>query len=124
VSASRQAELTNPVAALDGLPLYRRALMGLAAGVSALFAGLAGAAVLYATLTAQNGTSPWISTALGGGLLLVALFMGMVWLRLWFGPRPWLDRAINRIFWRSYGYLLVSVVLLMVFVAIKLAARH
>ena len=109
--ARHEDELSNPVAALDGLPRYRRVLIGLAAAVSGLFAGLVGVVVLYVTLMARQGASPWISSALGAGLLIVALFMALVWFRLWFGPREWLDRAINRLFRRSYGYLLWAVIL-------------
>jgi hypothetical protein len=124
VNTRHEEELFNPVAALDGLPRWRRMLVGLAAVVSGLFAGLAGVVVLYGTLIARKAASPWFSSALGGSLLIVALYLCLVWLRLWFGPREWLDRAVNRLFLRSYVYLIWAIVLLLVFVAIKLLAKQ
>ena len=118
MNPSHKAELSNPVAMLDGLPLYRRLLMGLAAAVSALVASLVGTAICYVTLMGGD-VSPWISSTLGGGLLLVAVFMGLVSARLWFGPHEWIDRAINRLFLRSYMYLLWAVILLMAFASIN-----
>jgi hypothetical protein len=45
---ARRNELSNPVAALDDLPGFRRALMGFAALVSGAVAGLAGTGILPA----------------------------------------------------------------------------
>jgi hypothetical protein len=111
-------ESFNAAAALERLPRFRQVVTGFGALVSAGFAGLSGTAILFAVFTNRAGRAParWLLPAIGGGLLIVALFMVLVWLRLWFGPRPWLDRTINRIFWRSYGYLLLAVISLLVYV--------
>ena len=122
MNAGHKDDLSNPVAALDDLPRYRRVLVGAAAAFSSLFAALVGAVVLYFTFTAKRGPNPWISSAFGAGLLTVALFMALVTLRLWFGSREWLDRTINRIFVRSYFSLLWAVIVLMAIVAITLSA--
>jgi hypothetical protein len=123
MKSDRENELANPVAALDGLPLYRRVPMGCAAMVSGIFAGVIGGATLHVTFATDREVNPWVATIVGPGLLVVGLFMVLVWLRLWFGPREWLDRTINRLFMRSYGYLVLVVVSLMVFGMIKMSRK-
>lgn len=114
-------ELINPAGALDGLPRYRRLLIGLGAAISGFVAGLCGSAIFYVTLAARKPVSPWISSALAISLLVVALFMILVWWRLWFGPRAWLDRMINRMFLRTYFSLVWVILLLMAFGPVKMA---
>jgi hypothetical protein len=112
---ARRNEFSNPVAALDGLPGFRRALMGLAALVSGGVAGLAGTGILYAVFVHPALLGRGLASTLGGSFLIVALFLALVWVRLWFGPRRWLDRAIDRMFLRNYIYIISIAVLVMIF---------
>lgn len=122
MTPSRQSDLPNPFSALDHLPRFRRFLMGFAALVSGVFAGLLGSLIFYWLFTnpARLGPRSWIATTYGVGLLSVAFFMILIWARFWFGPREWLERAIIRIFLRSFVYLLLAVCSLFVVVAIVL----
>ena len=123
MGTNRDDELSNPVAPLDDLPVYRRILVGLAAAFSGLFAALVGSMILHATLVVRQKGNPWISATMGWGLLVVAFFLTLVWYRLWFGPRDWLDRTINRLFLRCHYDLVLITLFLIVAAIITLAAR-
>jgi hypothetical protein len=107
-------QFINPAGALDRVPRYRRVLIGLCAGITALFSGLLGGLFVYGSIVGRQGVRLWLASFAGTALLVVAFFMSLVWLRLWFGPREWIDRAINKVFMKVYVYLMLLVVGVMV----------
>ena len=57
---------------------------------------------------------------LGADLLGVAAVMLLVWLRLWFGGPKWIVSVLLVLFNRTYGYLLIGVSVLCLFVSVEL----
>ena len=111
--------VSHAIADLDTMPPYRRWLMGLGALTSALPAAFFGVAFILARV--QNPVVRIVKgMGLGTGLLCVAAFMLLVWLRLWFGKRKWLDSALSLLFGKTYVYLLISVCILCSFVFFQL----
>src|SRR5687767_12368584 len=84
-------EFRNPAGALDRVPFYRRVLVGLAVGITSLFSGFFGVAFIYVSIVGRQGGKHWFASFAGAALLAISFFMSLVWLRLWFGPRRWLN---------------------------------
>jgi hypothetical protein len=116
-----ESEFVNPAGALNRVPRYRRILIGLCAGISALFISLFGGVFVYLSIVHWQGGPAWIASCIGAALLIVAFFMALVWLRLWFGSREWIDRAINRVFVKVYVYLMLLVIALLVVATVVMA---
>lgn len=103
----------DPAKELNSLTPFERFTCGLGALSSSVAAAFFGAGLIDG---AVNGKVHWTitCTGLGGGLLAVSAFMFLVWMRLWFGGRPWLDAAINNLFWKVYFYLPLGILVLCV----------
>ncbi len=107
------------IADLDAIPTYRRWIIGFGALASAVPAAFFGVALILAQ--AQNLALRIVKgIGLGTGLLCVAAFMLLVWLRLWFGRPKLIDSALLVLFGRTYVYLLIGVFVLCSFVVVQL----
>jgi len=116
--APRQFAL-RAITDLDAIPPYRRWLIGFGALTSAVPAAFFG--VAFNLVHGQNLAIRIVKgIGLGTGLLCVAAFMLLVWLRLWFGRRKWIDSALSVLFGRTYVYLLIGVSVLCSFVFVQL----
>jgi hypothetical protein len=103
---------------LDEIPSRRRWLVGLGALISVVPAAFFGVAFIVAP--ARNVPLMLLKTIeLGPGLLCVAAFMFLVWLRLWFGKRQWIDSTLQFLFPRAYIYLVLGICVLLIFGHIK-----
>ena len=116
-------ELADPAGTLDSVPLVRRAIMGFYALISGCFFGLLGIGLVGGAIATGPARGVWtwqtfVIQAVGGGLLTFSVFLLLVWLRLWFGRRAWLDRTINRLFWRVYFLVMAAFV---VFTVVRIA---
>jgi ClpA/ClpB-like protein len=108
-------ELADPAGTLDSVPLVRKAIMGFYALISGCFFGLLGIGLVGGAIATGPARGVWtwqtvVIQAVGAGLLTFSVFLLLVWLRLWFGRRAWLDRMINRLFWRVYFILMAGVI--------------
>lgn len=102
------------------IPRVRRVPIGLAALISTAYFGFVGAVVVYADLVGRLGGGLAVWALLGTALLGISVCMMLVWLRLWFGPRAWLDRMLSRMLLRSSGALLTMTALILVCAALIL----
>jgi hypothetical protein len=107
------------ITALDAISPYRRWLIGFGALISAVPAAFFGVAFILAR--SQNVAIRILKgLGLGTGLLCVAAFMLLVWVRLWFGRRMWIDAALSALLGATYVYLFIGVWALLSFVCVKL----
>ena len=99
-------EFSNPVGMLNTLPMSRRVHFGFLAFIAGLSSLFIACAIAYAFLREPGTSIPqrMLVMSFASTVIFFSVFLELVCLRLWFGSRPWLDAAINRIFWRSYAY--------------------
>lgn len=103
----------DPISQLDPLGRLRRAVMGLFAFVSALFAVTMGVVLFIAPGWA--GLGPHL---VGDALLFLAAFFFLVAARFWFGKRQWVDRVLNAMVAKASLFLVVIVVLFCIAVGV------
>ena len=112
-------DLGDPVSAsVDGLRRSLQVLMGLVAAGTSLFVAFVGVLVFWIALVERQSTFPLLSAAPGLGLVVGALFMALMWVRLWFGPCRWLDPAIDQLFLKRYSglfWVLVPALIILAF---------
>jgi len=111
---SMQNDVAREIAAIDLQPRWQRLVVGCGALFAGIAAGFFGAVLFAGGFRLAGGWQGSLLSSVGGGLVLVAYFMGLIWLRMWLGRREWLDRLILYLFWRSTIWLLVAVILLLV----------